>query len=716
VEGHLKRLFTRLSILVLSVYTEATMATANTNRPNICFGAFELDLQLGVLRKNGSRIRCQEQPLQVLAALTEHPGELVTREELRRRVWPQDTFVDFDHALNTAIKKIRAALNDDADAPRYIETVPRRGYRFVAEVKTNGHLPAFTASAEKPHRHQPLILIIAIAVLALACVALAVRLYWHRREAVSAPEFQRVTFGHQDLDDARFTPDGASVVYSVGEHSAKAAIYVQRLSDAAPQSPAIASSILLSISRQGELAVLREGWTPSFEDSFYRPYAGTLAEGWLGSFAPRDLVEEVEAADWSPDGQLAIVRRVGDRSRLEFPIGKVLYESSGSIASPRFSPDGQKIAFLDHPLVPDDRGSVNMVDLKGATTKLSGFWVSLRGLAWSPRGNEILFTAAPSGMSRVLYAVSLEGRERRLLSIAGGLSLCDVSRDGRVLLTRDSHHHGILFMGPGMKEPRELSWRDWSIAMDISRDGKKILFGEEGEDSGFSYQVGLRPTDGSPPVILGPGIAQSLSPDGLWALSILPSPNDQILLLPTGAGTSKTLSRGPIERYAFAGAAWFPNSRQIVFAGYEPGHGSRCYVQSTDGGDPRAFTTEGVIVCSVSPSGMILGMTEDHRALLYSSASSEKPNREFTLTAGETPSGWTSDGKFLYLLESQQNPPAITRLDISSGRRQLWKQLPGPPVGSEMKPGASIVSPDGKSYAYTYFYGASDLYLVQGLR
>src|ERR1700687_2165051 len=111
------------------------MATPNPYQTIVRFGVYELDLQAGVLRKNGMRIRCQEQPLQVLAALLERPGELITREELRKRVWPEDTFVDFDHALNTAVKKIRAALNDDADSPRYIETVPRRGYRFVASVE-----------------------------------------------------------------------------------------------------------------------------------------------------------------------------------------------------------------------------------------------------------------------------------------------------------------------------------------------------------------------------------------------------------------------------------------------------------------------------------------------------------------------------------------------------------------------------------------------------
>src|SRR5882757_2834124 len=112
------------------------MSTSNPLRAIFRFGAFEIDSRTGELRKNGMRIRCQEQPIQVLVALLERPGELLTREELRQRVWPEDTFVDFDHALNTAVKKIRAALNDEADSPRYLETVPRRGYRFIAPVQT----------------------------------------------------------------------------------------------------------------------------------------------------------------------------------------------------------------------------------------------------------------------------------------------------------------------------------------------------------------------------------------------------------------------------------------------------------------------------------------------------------------------------------------------------------------------------------------------------
>ena len=177
------------------------MVTLNSDRAaTLIFGAYELDLQAGVLRKDGIRLRCQEQPLQVLAALADRPGELVTREELRRRVWPQDTFVDFDHALNTAVKKIRAALNDDADAPRYIETVPRRGYRFVAQVERVGvSSPGLTPPVQSnllQNGSRRSLTMIGVTVVILAVVlGLAWKLApWHGAEASAPPEFRRLTF------------------------------------------------------------------------------------------------------------------------------------------------------------------------------------------------------------------------------------------------------------------------------------------------------------------------------------------------------------------------------------------------------------------------------------------------------------------------------------------------------------------------------------------
>jgi eukaryotic-like serine/threonine-protein kinase len=690
------------------------MGVSTQSRSSIRFDDYELDLQTGVLRKNGIRIRCQEQPLQVLAALIERPGELVTREDLRRRVWSRDTFVDFDHALNTAVKKIRASLNDDADSPRYIETVPRRGYRFVGHVEKEA-APATVPAAPARNNHRRFLAAAGIAAFLLAILGLVRKFAPSHGDAATSPEFRRLTFDLAELGPARFTSDGASVVYSAGYSPHRGAIYMQRLGAPGPQQLAINNSVLLAVSPQAELAVLGQG-PESPGPMKHTETDGTLARVPLSGGAPRELLPEAEDADWSPGGELAVVRRVKDKSRLEFPIGKVLYESAGWIDAPRFSPSGDSIAFLDHPLLPDDRGSVAIVDLKGNKKTLSEFWESMRGLAWSPRGDEVWFAATRSGVARALYAVTLGGRERKVMSVAGGVSLRDISRDGRILLSRDNARLGIEFMGTGDAEPRELSWEDWSMVTDISPDGKRILFGAEGENSGLSYQVGLRPTDGSAPVILGKGSAQTLSPDGAWAISIMPPPNDQIVLLPTGAGNPKTLDRGPVEHYMFAGARWFPDARQIVFAGTEPGHGPRCYIQGVEGGPPRAFTAEGMMHCSVSPSGSILAMTEDSHIFLYNSQSSRQPDKELQFGPEEIPSGWAADGKSLYLVRNANAQATITLYEIATGRRSPWKQIPLLPDKIGVKSGALVITPDGRNYAYTYSTHSSDLYLLMGVK
>jgi Tol biopolymer transport system component len=472
---------------------------------------------------------------------------------------------------------------------------------------------------------------------------------------------------------------------------------------------------LLAVSAQSELAVLSEGMgsRPSNTD---HQETGTLARVPLEGGSPRELLPAAEAAEWSSRGQLAIVKRVGNKSQLEYPVGKILYETSGWIANPRFSPSGDAIAFLDHPSVPDDRGTVAIVDLNGNKRTLSGFWESMRGLAWHPGGDEVWFAAARSGVARALYAVNLNGQERQVLSVPGGLSLDDISRDGRVLLSRDNERIGIKFIGTGDKEPRELSWKDWSSVMDISPDGKQILFGEEGENSGLSYQVGLRKTDGTAPVILGSGAAQSLSPDGKWALSIMPAPDNQIVILPTGAGSPKTLDRGSVLGYQHVQARWFPDSLQIVFAGYEEGHGLRCYVQSIEEGKPRAFTPEGMTVCTVSPTGQILAVAADRHALVYSSASSEWPDKELKLASGDWPAGWTSDGKFVYLVQARQMPATISRYEIATGKRSLWRQIPQEGFSATMELNGAVITPDGQSLAYTYCDQSSDLYVVSRLK
>ena len=171
-----------------------------------------------------------------------------------------------------------------------------------------------------------------------------------------------------------------------------------------------------------------------------------------------------------------------------------------------------------------------------------------------------------------------------------------------------------------------------------------------------------------------------------------------------------------MEHYVFGAAKWFPDSKQIMFVGYEAGHGPRCYVQNVEAGKPRAFSLDGMMFCTVSPTGGILALAKDFRALLYNSQSSQRPDKEFKLEQGEVPIAWTSDGKFLYLAQTVKAPPTITRFEVASGHRSLWKQIPLPPSRTRLKSEGLVITPDGQSYAYTYSNHSSDLYLVQGLK
>ena len=170
----------------------------------------------------------------------------------------------------------------------------------------------------------------------------------------------------------------------------------------------------MSVSSSAEMAVLLDSKAIGTWVSM-----GTLARAPLAGGAPRDVLEQVQWADWGPDGSnLAVVRDFGGKNRLEYPIGKPLYDTGGWISHPRVSPKGDLIAFLDHPTEGDDAGSLAIVDLKGNKKVLSGLWETTQGLAWSPDGNEIWFTASKTGTDRALYAVTLDGKERMVLRLA----------------------------------------------------------------------------------------------------------------------------------------------------------------------------------------------------------------------------------------------------------------------------------------------------------
>ena len=471
-----------------------------------------------------------------------------------------------------------------------------------------------------------------------------------------------------------------------------------------------AGADVLAISASGEMA-LSLGSHPRAQFL----YAGTLARVPLVGGAPREIRENVEWADWSPDGNtLAIVREVEGRERLEFPPDKVLYQADGWIGHLRISPKADMIAFIDHLQLGDDGGAVAVVDMAGKKTTLSTGWDSIQGLAWSPGGDEVWFSATRTGGDRSLYAVNLAGTVRLLARVPGELMLLDVGRDGNVLLTRNNDRAGMIGLAPGEAKERDLSWLDWSVPGDLSADGRSVLFGETGEGGGPKYAVYLRKTDGSPAIRLGEGIGLGLSPDGKWAIArpnITPSP---LVLLPTGVGEAKRLTHDSTNHLR---ARWLPDGKRLVFSGNEAGHGFRLYVESPDEGKPRAISPEGVNPTFViSPKGdQVAGVGPDHKVYLFPVAGGE-PILVSATQPDEAPTGWSPDGRALYVFRFGQIPASVVQLDLSTGQRRPWKELaPADAAGIDTIRGITI-SADAKAYVYGYIRTLSDLYLVEGLK
>ncbi|HLN59218.1 MAG TPA: hypothetical protein VK416_11715, partial [Thermoanaerobaculia bacterium] len=470
-------------------------------------------------------------------------------------------------------------------------------------------------------------------------------------------------------------------------------------------------SDVLAISSSGELALsLGRHYIDFWEAS------GTLGRVALSGNAPREIAESVLAADWAPNGtDLAVVHVVGPRMRLEYPIGNPLYETSGWIGNPRVSRDGNSVAFVDHPLRGDDTGSLVLMDRAGQRKVLSGPWSSVQGIAWAPDGKEIWFTASGASLVRPLRSVTLSGRSRLIANYLG--TLHDISSDGRALVGRDVVRTRLLGLPPGEAREREFSWLDSSIAADVSADGTTILFAEEGEGGGGGGVVYLRKTDGSPPVRLGEGYALALSPDKKWALAA-PINFAELLLLPTGVGQAKKLERGGIESYQ--SGRFLPDSKRILFAGKERGHRARLYVQDPEGGGPRPITPEGAGAAFrgnvISPDGkFVTGPGPEQRFLLYP-VEGGSPVPIPGLEEGEAPVQWTADQRLLYVYRPVQDVARVSLLDLASGRRTPWKDLkPVDPAGSSMVFMVAI-TPDGKSYTYSYGQMLSDLFLVDGLK
>jgi eukaryotic-like serine/threonine-protein kinase len=538
--------------------------------------------------------------------------------------------------------------------------------------------------------------------LTLLLIGLAVGAYTARTLLRPAPlTFQRLTFRRGDVTAAKFGP-GDAIVYSAEWDGAPSTLFSTQPGNREARNLGLPPGKILSISHTGEMAILMGG-----------DGAGTLARVPFSGGAPREWLENVSAADWSPNGEtLAVVRTNAGKHRVEYPIGTVLSENSARAQeAPRVSPDGKLVAFFDYDSEVGDY-SVCVVGPNRPRQVLSPGWRSVGALNWSPRGDEIWFSAARPGSDPVLYAVGLSGKQRFLTQAPGYIVMQDVAADGRVLLSTVNSRLGIRFIDFDHSIERDLGWLDASLLYQVSNDSKSVLFTELSYGEGRNPAIYLRKTDGSAAVRLGYGNRPSLSPDGKWIVCIRRDPGrSRLMLLPTGPGESRYLN---IEGVYFESLGWFPDSKRIVYTGNESGHPVRAWMYDLDSEKAAALTPEGTKGTQVSPDGKWLAIVGPHQ-LSLAPTDGGAPRVISQLQNGEGVVRWSGDGRYLFLKQPEADAVKLSRLDIASGHKEPWKTVKIPEPGADFV-GDLALSADGKTCAFTFQHDLANLFLVQGLK
>ena len=548
----------------------------------------------------------------------------------------------------------------------------------------------------------------AVGTLLLLASWVGVYAYAHRTWVHANPTFHEVTFRNGTIWAARFAPDGQTILYGAAWDGAPQEIFSTRFDSSDSRSIGLSPAQVLSISSKGEMAIsLHPGNFSAFTQ------AGTLARVPLAGGAPREVFDNVLWADWTPDGQsLAVIRAgVSGNVHLEFPAGTVLYQPKAWVSHVRFSPSGEFLAVADHVQGGDD-GRVVILDTHGNRKASSSYYSSVEGLAWVPSGKEVWFSAVPAGSARSIYSLDFSGKERLIYRSPGGLTIHDISRTGLVLLTADKARLSISALAPGETRERSLSWFDWSLLTDMSGDGKTIVFSETGEAEASNYSVFLRKTDGSPAIRLGDGGFAALSPDGKWVLSAVGSPV-KLMLLPTGVGEPRQLLDEKTNAFLFG---WMPDSKAIIYSSAEPGHGPRTYLLEIQGAAPKPLTPEDTFGGLVTPDGkFLLAADAQLQRWLYPLAGGQPERLNLALQPNERIMRFFDDGKSV-LVRTPTVPVQVTRVNIATGKRELWKEIvPADPAGVQSIPTIKF-SADGKSYGYSIGRLLSDLYVVNGLQ
>ncbi|MGB6383703.1 MAG: protein kinase [Terriglobales bacterium] len=553
-----------------------------------------------------------------------------------------------------------------------------------------------------------------VGALVLAALMIGVGWWWGRGSgrAILA-EYQPITFRTGSIGNARFTPDG-SIVYSASWDGGENQLYVGRADDHGARELGVKDAELLAISKSGELAIrLNSVAMGGFAQ------AGTLARIPMSGGAPREVLDNVEDADWAADGEnMAVVRYVPENQhwRLEYPIGKVLLEGTNWISHPKISPDGKWIAFADHQnALGDDQGSVAVIGTDGNSKEkiLSSGWISLQGILWSPAGDEVWFTSTNIGGNANPHAATSSGKVRSIANVPGGMWLED-QRNGLTLMVTHRRRVGIRAMPPAGKEEHELGWFDSSILSDLTADGRKVLFEEAGDGGGPNYTVFIRDTDGSPPVRIGEGVGLAISPDEKWVIT-QPAKGGPLSLVPTGAGEARQLTH---DKVSYEKVRWLAGGKELLASGFEPGHGTRDYLITVSNGDSKAITPEDMVGVVPSPDGRSTAVQSPDGKWGIWPLSGGGLSTIPGLDANYRVNGWSPDGASLLVVPTRQREKTgnVYRVNITTGKMDLVKTFgAGLAAGTGGRGGSYLPANDG-AYAYMYTQTLSQVYVVRGMK
>lgn len=584
-------------------------------------------------------------------------------------------------------------------------------FALDAITQTSGVSGAYDLSALPDTSRRPFSIPV-VGSIAIATLLVGLLAGWalFRSAPAAPPTYQRLTFRRGHVSSARFSPDGQSVLYGASWEGAASEVFITQIGTPGSRALDFGEADLLSVSPTGELAVsLHRHFTVGFETS------GTLARVPLEGGAPREILEAVHDADWGPDGQnLAVVRTVNERSRIEYPIGNVLYETDGWIANMRVSPDGNRIAFSDLPVRGDNVGPLAVVDLEGNKTVFPGPGAP-NGLAWSPDGKEIW-----GANSTAIFAQRLDGQRRNISSSVGQVALLDIASDGRLLLTSQAWRREMIGKPRGSTEEVSLSWFDWTAPRDLSADGRFVLFEEQNLPAQNGYPLYLRGLDGSPPLRLGEGIGLALSPDNQWALALTdPFGQPHLTLIPTGPGEPKELDLGS-DFQPQPWASWLPDNSGALLAGSLARGGARLFFHDLKSGVPQPVTPEGTRFIydtkALSPDGAWIAMVSPegqlYRHPVHGGDGEAIPGGE----PNDIPIQWGADGNHIYVYQRGELPTKVYRLDLSTGQREVWKELQPADSAGVFSVNMLFLTRDAEAYVYSYRRTLSDLYLASGFQ